>query len=190
MSRSVVDVDLDNFHLVPKACLLSVFWELDRIDPDVDPRFEKEEWFSSTLLEWGRCGKLVVEEGEALAFAEYAPSTLFPRLARFPAARAASVDACYLAYCFVDERHRGRSLGSELIHEVARDLVDRGYRAVESVGDRAFDGSWVLPTAFLGANGFAVVQDEDRYPLMRLDLHSAQPRRQLARAAAGLDASD
>ena len=191
MSRSVVDVDLDNFHLVPKACLLSVFWELDPVDPDVDPRFEKEEWFSSTLLEWGRCGKLVVEDGEALAFAEYAPSTLFPRLTRFPAAGAASVDACYLAYCFVDERHRGRSLGSELVHEVARDLVDRGYRAVESVGDRAFDGSWVLPTAFLGANGFAVVQDDDRYPLMRLDLHtSAQPRRQLARAAAGLDASD
>ena len=191
MSRSVVDVDLDNFHLVPKACLLSVFWELDRIDPDVDPRFEKEEWFSSTLLEWGRCGKLVVEDGEALAFAEYAPSTLFPRLARFPAAGAASVDACYLAYCFVDERHRGRSLGSELARGGSRP-GGPGYRAVEAVGDRAFDGSWVLPTAFLGANGFAVVQDDDRYPMMRLDLHtSAEPRRQLvARAAAGLDASD
>jgi hypothetical protein len=62
---------------------------------------------------------------------------------------------------------------------------------VEAVGDGAFDGSWVLPTAFLGANGFAVVQDDDRYPLLHLDLHtSAQPRRQLARAAAGLDASD
>ncbi len=84
MGRTVVDVDLDNFHLLPKACLLGVFWELDRIDPDVDHRFEKEEWFSSTLR-----GKLVVENGEALAFAEYAPSTLFPRLARFPAARAA-----------------------------------------------------------------------------------------------------
>ncbi|HVH54072.1 MAG TPA: GNAT family N-acetyltransferase [Actinomycetota bacterium] len=190
MGRTVVDVDLANFHLVPKACLSSVFWELDRIDPDVDPRFEKEEWFSSTLLEWGRCGKLVVEDGEALAFAEYAPSTLFPRLARFPAARAASADACYLAYCFVDERHRGRSLGSELVHEVARDLVDRGYRAVEAVGDRAFQGSWVLPTTFLGANGFAVVYDDDRYPLMRLNLHtSADPRRQLARAAAALASS-
>jgi len=77
------------------------------------------------------------------------------------------------------------------VHEVARDLVDRGYRAVEAVGDRAFDGSWVLPTTFLGANGFAVVHDDDRYPLMRLDLHtSAEPRRRLARAAAGLDACD
>ncbi len=54
---------------------------------------------------------MAVLAGEALAFAEYAPSTLFPRLARFPAARAASADACYLAYCFVDERHRGRSMG-------------------------------------------------------------------------------
>lgn len=195
MGRAVVDVDLDNFDLVPKACLLSVFWELDEIDldeidPDADPRFEKEEWFSSTLLEWGRCGKLLVEDGEALAFAEYAPSTLFPRLARFPAARAASADACYLAYCFVDERHRGRSLGSELVHEVARDVVERGYRALEAVGDRAFDGSWVLPAAFLGANGFAVVSDDDRYPLMRLELRSsAEPIRSRAGAAAEVASS-
>jgi hypothetical protein len=49
----------------------------------------------------------------------------------------------------------------------------------------------VLPTTFLGANGFAVVYDDDRYPLMRLNLHtSARPRRQLARAAAGLVSSD
>ncbi len=191
MSRSIVDVDLSNFHLLPKECLQSVFWELASVDPDVDPRFEKEEWFSSTLLEWGRCGKLIVEDGESLAFAEYAPATLFPRLADYPAARAGSPNACVLAYCFADERHRGRGVGSELVREVARDLVDRGYRAVEAVGDRAFDGGWVLPAPFLSANGFAVVADDPRYPLMRLDLHgSDEARRERAVAAAVASVAD
>lgn len=165
----------------------SMFWELADADPDVDARFEKEEWFSSTLLEWGVCGKLLVEDGEALAFAEYAPSTLFPRLGEFPAARAASADAAYLAYCFAKEGHRGRGLGSRLVREVARDLVDRGLRAVEAIGDRAWDGGWVLPFEFLAANGFAVVADDARHPLMRLDPHpAAAPLAATARATVGV----
>ncbi len=176
MGARVVDVDLENFHLVPKACLRTVYWELTGTDPDVDPGFEKEEWFSSTLLEWGRCGKLLVEDGETIAFAEYAPATLYPRLADYPAGHFASPDAVYLSYCFVVEGHRGRGLGSELVREVARDLVDRGYRAVEAIGDRAWDGSWVLPATFLAANDFAVVRDDPRFPLLRLDLRAgAEP---------------
>jgi len=165
----------------------SVFWELPDADPDVDARFEKEEWFSSTLLEWGTCGKLLVSDGEALAFAEYAPSSLFPRLGEFPAARAASADAAYLAYCYAKEGHRGRGLGSRLVREVARELVERGFRAVEAIGDRAWDGGWVLPCEFLAANGFAIVADDPRNPLMRLDPRvAASPLTTAARAAVGL----
>lgn len=187
MRERIVDVDLESFHLLPKACMASVFWELTQTDAHVDARFEKEEWFSSTLLEWGRCGKLVVEDGEARAFAQYAPAPLFPRLAEYPAAAAVSPDAVYLSYCYVEEGRRGRGLGSELIREVARDLVDRGYRAVESIGDRSWDGSWVLPVTFLASNDFAVVRDHPRYPLLRLDLRAAaRPREQVAEAAVPL----
>ncbi len=78
----------------------------------------------------------------------------------------------------MEERRRSRGLGSELIREVARDLVDRGYRAVESVGDRRWGGdTWVLPVAFLAGNGFRVMHDDARYPLLRLDLHEVPERR-------------
>jgi hypothetical protein len=50
--------------------------------------------------------------------------------------------------------------------------VDRGYRAVEALGDRAWDGGWVIPVSFLAANGFTIVRDDERFPLLRLDLHS------------------
>jgi hypothetical protein len=171
VTRRVVDVTLENLSAAPNEILDSVFWELD-VDSPVDPRFEKEEWFSSTLLEWGRCGKLVVDGEDALAFAQYAPATLFPRLATFRCG-AVSRDAIYLSYCFVVEPRRGEGLGTHVVRSVARDLADRGYRAVEALGDLSWNGSWVLPAAFLGANGFVVVREDPRFPLMRLDLRAA-----------------
>jgi len=190
MHRDIVDVDLDNFRLVPAGCMAAVFWEVAEADADIDPCFEKEEWFSSTLLEWGRCGKVVVEAGRALAFAEYAPATLFPRLIHYPASAATSADAAYLAYCFVEEGQRGRGLGGELVRAVARDVAERGYRGLEAIGDREWDGTWVLPASFLVANGFTVVRDDPRYPLLRLDLEDVGgPARAFGRAAVDLPAA-
>jgi GNAT superfamily N-acetyltransferase len=183
MSRRVVDVTLENLFTAPPEVLDTVYWELD-VDSPVEPRFEKEEWFSSTLLEWGPCGKLVVEEGRALSFAQYAPAALFPRVASF-AAGAVSADAAYLSYCYVVDSRRGEGLGTYLVRVVARELADRGYRAVEALGDHRWDGSWVLPAPFLAAAGFHVFREDPRYPLMRLDLRDAiEPREQAGGAEA------
>jgi GNAT superfamily N-acetyltransferase len=212
-SPRIVDVDLENVHRIPGVCRATLYWEMDHDDPEVNPGFQKEEWFSSTLLEWGSCGKLLVSDADPASltgsepegtrdvvapevavidhpssstgaripapaedgagFAEYAPATLFPRLQRFPTgASAAAADAVYLAYCYVIEERRGQGLGSALVREVARAAVDRGYRAVEALGDRAWDGGWVIPVSFLAANGFTVVRDDERFPLLRLDLRS------------------
>jgi len=170
MKPTVVDVDLLNLHLAPKECLRSVFWEIDDQADDLDPFFHKEEWFSSTLLEWGRSGKLLQDGEDAFGFTQYAPDTLFPRLASFPWGRAVSRDAAYLGYCYVTEGRRGKGHGSALVRDVARDVVERGYRALEAVGDREWDGGWVLPEAFLDSCGFRVLREHPRFPLLRLDL--------------------
>jgi GNAT superfamily N-acetyltransferase len=183
VSIRVLDVDLDNLHLCPKQCLGSVFWEMHDPGAEMDPGFHKEEWFSSTLLEWGRCGKLLLDGDEAVAFAQYGPPTLFAGIGKFPWARI-SDDAVFLSYCFVNEGHRARGLGKELVRTVARDLVDRGYRAVEAVGDRSWDGGWVLPEGFLSACRFSVLRDHRRYPVMRLDTLAAEPVPAASAAAA------
>ena len=182
MRRRIVDVTLDNLSDIPPECLGSVFWELAD-EPPVDPRFEKEEWFSSTLLEWGSCGKLTLEDDAAIGFAQFAPGPLFPRVKRFRCGEV-STDAVYLSYCFVAEGRRGNGLGTELVRSVARDVADRGYRAVEALGDWRWDGGWVLPAVFLAANGFAVIREDARYPLMRLDLRAAEEPREVAARAA------
>jgi GNAT superfamily N-acetyltransferase len=150
----------------------------------VDTRFQKEEWFSSTMLEWGTCGKLAMGEDEgAVGFAEYAPPSLFPGTGRYPSGRC-SPDAVYLAYCYVVPRYRGRSLGTHLVRAVARDLVDRGFRALEALGERDWSGGWLLPGGFLVANRFRVLRDDALVPLFRLDLRERPVPRETASAAA------
>ncbi|HEX2030671.1 MAG TPA: GNAT family N-acetyltransferase [Actinomycetota bacterium] len=171
MAQRIVDVTLENLGEAPQEPLNSVFWELDE-EPTVEPRFEKEEWFSMALLEWGTCGKLAYDEEAAVAFAEYAPPGMFPRLAKFRCGRV-SGDAIYLSYCYVAPERRGIGLGSAMVRAVARDLLERGVRAVEALGDREGSAAWVLPTSFLDRNGFTVVRDDARYPLMRLEVEAA-----------------
>jgi GNAT superfamily N-acetyltransferase len=168
MSPRIVDVDVDSFGLIPVECRTALFWELPSSAEVEDAVFQKEEWFSSTLLEWGTCGKLLIEDDEAVGFAQYAPATLFARLLEFRTGEV-SEDAVYLGYCYLAAEARGRGFGRRLVGAVARDAVERGYRALESIGDRAYDGGWVLPSSFLGAAGFAVLRDDPRYPLLRLD---------------------
>jgi GNAT superfamily N-acetyltransferase len=182
MALRTVDVTLDNLSEAPEEVLEAVFWELD-LDECDDPRFHKEEWFSLTLLEWGSCGKMLVDE-EAVGFAEYAPPSLFPRLLRFPTGKI-SDDAVYLSYLYLVPGRRGKGLGSDLLHSVARDLLERGYRALEAVGDREPAGGWVLPANFLEGSGFHVIREDPRYPLLRLDLTArAEPVTATAAAVA------
>ena len=177
----IVDVTLDNLAQAPAEVRTAVYWELDR-DDCADPAFEKEEWFSSTLLEWGSCGKLALDDDEtAIGFAQFAPASLFPRLAAFRCGRV-SPDAVYMSYCYVDGTQRGRGLGGDLIRAVARDVVGRGFAAVEAIGDETWDGGWVLPAQFLGASGFARIREDERFPLLRLDVTTS--REPLAEAAA------
>jgi GNAT superfamily N-acetyltransferase len=189
VGQRTLDVTLDLLPRIPPECLESCYWELAEDVGPADARFHKEEWFSMALLEWGSCGKVVLDGEDPRAFSEYAPATLYPRVARFPAGDV-SDDAVYLAYCYVVEGDRGKGLGTHLVRAVARDLVDRGYRAIEALADREWAGGWILPVSFLGANGFSVVRDDPRFPLMRLDLRAtAEPEERVERAALSLPAS-
>ncbi len=188
MSRRILDVTLDVLPRLPSEVLESCFWELAEDLEGADARFQKEEWFSTTLLEWGPCGKLVVDGEHSEGFAQYGPAPLFPRLQQFRAGKVCM--AVYLANCFVVRKRRKRGLGTSLIRAVARDLVDRGYEAVEALGERDWAGGWILPVEFLAANGFTVVREDPRFPLMRLDLRAAvTPEPAMARASVSLPAA-
>lgn len=164
----VVDVTLENLEDCPAEVLSSVFWEVEQEEPPVEAGFLKEEWFSSTLLEWGACGKLLIDD-DVVGFTQYGPPSFFPGLSRFRCGRV-SGDAVYLSYCYIVPKRRGRGGGSHLIKTVASDLNDRGFRALEAIGDREWEGDCVLPAGFLASSGFEVIREDQRFPLMRLTL--------------------
>ncbi|GLY78250.1 GNAT family N-acetyltransferase [Actinoallomurus iriomotensis] len=178
MSRRLVNITLDNVEDLPIRCRKCVFWELDpvsmqRAEDAGDPALEKEAWISSTLLEWGSCGKLVYVDSVPAGFVMYAPPLYVPRSVAFPTSPV-SADAALLMTAHILPEFQGGGLGRMLVQGVAKDLTRRGLRAIEAFGDLKWEKpGCVLPAEYMLAVGFKTVRPHHRYPRLRLELKSA-----------------
>ena len=178
MSRRLVNITLDNVEDLPTRCRRCVFWELDpvsmqRAEDAGDPALEKEAWISSTLLEWGSCGKLVYVDGVPAGFVMYAPPLYVPRSVAFPTSPV-SADAALMMTAHILPEFQGGGLGRMLVQGVAKDLTRRGLRAIEAFGDLKWEKpGCVMPAEYMLAVGFKTVRPHHRYPRLRLELKSA-----------------
>lgn len=174
MTRRLANLTMDNLQDLPDRCRSCVFWELDpAARPEcTEPALAKESWVSATLLEWGSCGRIVYVDGAPAGYVMYAPPGYVPRSTAF-AASPVSPDAVLLMTGHIRLQFSGSGLGRVLVQAVAKDLLRRGFRAIESFGDLRWDGpSCVLPADYLLAVGFKTVRPHPRYPRLRLDLKS------------------
>lgn len=175
MSRRIAALTLDTLADLPKKCRRCVFWELDpvargRADEAGDTAFEKEAWVSSTLLEWGSCGKLAYVDGVPAGFVLFAPPSMVPRSVAFPSGPV-SADAVLLMTAHVVEDFAGQGLGRVLIQSVVKDMQRRGVRAIEVFADlQGESGQCVLPADLLLAVGFKTVRPHARWPRLRIEL--------------------
>jgi GNAT superfamily N-acetyltransferase len=168
---------LDNLDDLPRRCRRCVFWELDPVSRDRaaeagDPALEKEAWISSTLLEWGSCGKIVYVDGAPAGYALFAPPLYVPRSVAFPTSPV-SADAVLLMTAHVLPEFAGGGLGRMLVQGVAKDLTRRGVKAMEAFGDlKGETGSCMVPADYLLSVGFKTVRPHHRFPRLRLELKS------------------
>jgi len=179
VSTSVVGLTLDNVDELPKRCRRCVFWELaphlgEQAAEYGNLELEKEAWLSSTLLEWGSCGKIVYVDRVAAGYAVYAPPAAVPRALAFPTGPV-SHDAILLTALAVLPEKAGSGIGRTLVQAVAKDLTRRGVKAIEAFGDAAPtpDARCVVPAGFLLAVGFKTVRAHQRWPRLRLELRTA-----------------
>ena len=178
MSRRLVSITLDNLDDLPGRCRQCVFWELDPLAMDRatdagDLAFEKESWVSATLLDWGSCGKIVYVDGVPAGYVMYAPPGYVPRSAAFPTSPV-SADAVLLMTGQVHPDFAGGGLGRILLQAAAKDLTNRGVRAIEAFGDEKWETpACVLPAAHLRSVGFKTVRAHHRFPRLRLELKTA-----------------
>jgi GNAT superfamily N-acetyltransferase len=175
---SVTGITLDNIDELPKRCRRCVFWELSEHAGEQAAEYgnlelEKEAWLSSTLLEWGSCGKIVHVDGTAAGYAMYAPPAAVPRASAFPTGPVGH-DAVLLTAVAVLPELAGGGIGRMLVQAVAKDLTRRGVRAIEAFGDATptSESHCVIPADFLLSVGFKTVRAHHRWPRLRLELRS------------------
>ncbi|MER5781053.1 GNAT family N-acetyltransferase [Streptomyces mobaraensis NBRC 13819 = DSM 40847] len=178
MGRRLVPLTLDNLPDLPKRCRACVFWELDPVSGEAAlragrPELEKEAWISAVLLEWGSCGRVVYVDDEPAGFVLYAPPAYVPRATAFPTSPVAA-DAVQLMTAWLAPRFQGQGLGRVMVQTVAKDVLRRGFKAIEAFGDARWkEPACVLPADHLLAVGFKTVRHHPRYPRLRLELRSA-----------------
>ncbi|MEV5873876.1 GNAT family N-acetyltransferase [Streptomyces sp. NPDC052101] len=177
MGRRLVPLTLDNLQDLPPRCRSCVFWELDPVSGEAAVKagtsaLEKEGWISAVLLDWGSCGRVVYVDDVPVGFALYAPPAYVPRSTAFPTSPV-SPDAVQLMTAFILPGYQGQGLGRVLVQTVAKDLLRRGFKAIEAFGDARWkEPACMLPAEHLLAVGFKTVRQHPTHPRLRLELRS------------------
>ncbi|MFJ7151142.1 GNAT family N-acetyltransferase [Streptomyces sp. NPDC100445] len=177
MGRRLVPLTLDNLQDLPQRCRSCVFWELDPVSGEAavtagTAAMEKEAWISGVLLDWGSCGRVAYVDDVPAGFVLYAPPAYVPRSAAFPTSPV-SPDAVQLITAFILPGYQGQGLGRMLVQAVAKDLLRRGFKAIEAFGDAHWkEPACLLPADQLLAVGFKTVRQHHAHPRLRLELRS------------------
>ncbi|MFB8030476.1 GNAT family N-acetyltransferase [Streptomyces sp. NPDC056465] len=177
MGRRLVPLTLDNLPDLPRRCRSCVFWELDPVSgkaavKDGRAELEKEAWISAVLLEWGSCGRVVYVDDVVAGFVLYAPPAYVPRSTAFPTSPV-SPDAVQLMTALIVPGFQGQGLGRVMVQTVAKDLLRRGFKAIEAFGDARWkEPACVLPADHLLAVGFKTVRPHPVHPRLRLELRT------------------
>ncbi|MFI8088939.1 GNAT family N-acetyltransferase [Streptomyces sp. NPDC086080] len=178
MGRRLVPLTLDNLQDLPQRCRSCVFWERDPVSGEAAVKagtsvLEKESWLSAVLLDWGSCGRVVYVDDAPVGFVLYAPPAYVARSTAFPTSPVAP-DAVQLITAFILPSHQGQGLGRVMVQTVAKDLLRRGFKAIEAFGDARWkEPACVLPADHLLAVGFKTVRPHPTYPRLRLELRTA-----------------
>jgi GNAT superfamily N-acetyltransferase len=177
VSRKTARLTVDHLAELAEPVRSCLFWELGPVDRsrlDEQERIaEKESWLSSTLRDWGSCGRVVRIDGRTVGHILYAPAARLPGAATLPTAPG-SPDAIIAATAWIDPALRRGGLGRLLVQAMAADLVERGHTAIEAYGDtRGRTQGCVLPAEFLGSVGFKTQRAHPTTPRMRMELRTA-----------------
>jgi GNAT superfamily N-acetyltransferase len=74
---------------------------------------------------------------------------------------------------FIMPGYQGQGLGRVMVQTVAKDLLRRGFKAIEAFGDARWkEPVCVLPADHLLAVGFKTVRPHPTYPRLRLELRT------------------
>ncbi|MEX2548557.1 MAG: GNAT family N-acetyltransferase [Chloroflexota bacterium] len=124
---------------------------------------------------FGSYAKVLVAEGEPVAYCQFGPLSAYPRATRLrdlypqlPASPLPAVITCIASTA--DARRQGHA--RTLVEAVCADLAERGFAAVEAYPDltRPEDETSGARPEFWQKLGFETAVDDERFPVMRREL--------------------
>lgn len=124
---------------------------------------------------FGSYAKILVADGEPVAYCQFGPLSAYPRALRLrdlypqlPVAPPPAVITCIASTA----EARLHGYARQLVEEVCRDLAERGFAAVEAYPDltRSEDETSGARPPFWHKLGFETAVDDERFPVMRREL--------------------
>jgi ribosomal protein S18 acetylase RimI-like enzyme len=144
--------------------------------PSVDPGGPRKlGLLGRGLGVFGSYAKVLLADGEPAAYCQFGPLSAYPRAQRLrdlypqlPDAPLPAVITCIAT----TPAARNEGLAARLVAATCDDLAARGFAAVEAYPERGVreDATSAAMPAFWVAAGFAVVVDDERYPVVRREL--------------------
>lgn len=176
MTRRFHPMTVADLALLPDPCSRCTFWEESLHDlaaPDLhrDRTEVKREWAEAVTARWGYCGVVAVDGDDLLGYASLAPAGLVPRLGALTTTPV-NPDVAVLLSVRVEEQHRGRGIGRQLLQSAAGLMVRRDIRAIEAIASYREGPTCLAPAGFLERVGFAVIRPHPVTPRLRMDLQT------------------
>ncbi len=114
------------------------------------------------------------DDNNCIGVLMYGKHYLFPRIRSFKVYPPDS-DSLFIGCIYVKSGYRDIGIGQRLLMSVERELLKKGVKSVEIIGQRNFEINHhreLVPVKFLIKNGFYIHKNDYKYPLLRLDLGS------------------
>lgn len=169
MKKELVPVAKVGYKLLPKQCQRCNFWQGRR--EATTATFSLKQAPLQTKKDKVSLGKLLLAGGKTVGYVNYAPAAFFPRLSSLPLSPA-SLDTIFIACFYILENHRRQGLGKYFLNCLERELMQQGYKCIETIVKhypKKNPAGWV---EFYQACGFKPVRQIHDLVLMRLDMKS------------------
>ncbi len=160
MARRVAALRPSNLDDIPAPCRACPQWNLKTRDN-----------VERLLREWGACGFIVYEDKLPAGFVMYGPAKYFPKSGLYPAGPV-SKDAIFLSCLYVTPEAREKGLGKRLLNAVEKTSIKREFVAIEALASRDQQRPPLVPLDFFSKEGFYILRDDRRHPLVRMDIKS------------------
>ena len=124
---------------------------------------------------FGSYAKVLLLDAEPAVYAQFGPLSAYPRAQQvrdlYPSLPSSPLPAVITCIATAASA-RGRGLAQTLVQDIASDLAARGFAAVETYPDLtlAADQASAATPAFWESCRFTLVAQDERYPVLRLEL--------------------